>query len=183
MLYQQGTQRIEVIVRKDTGAGERGAKEKDTDNATQEPTENESSGGGTSRSSSAKSRFAKVNATHFLAVAKQGANLVIDYKLQGISLVNGDQAMQEQVARKVEIVQDVGNFASSVAMGATYGAAGGVPGAVLGMIFGAASSGMSIAYKYETREREYDYKMFKEDNAIEYKRSRAQINLTTGRLR
>ena len=68
-------------------------------------------------------------------------------------------------------------------MGAVYGAWGGPIGAVLGATFGAISSATSIGVKYAGREREFNYKVFKENNAIEYQRARASINMTTGRLR
>ena len=90
---------------------------------------------------------------------------------------------QENVQRRFEIVKDVGGFASSVAMGAVYGAWGGPIGAVLGATFGAISSATSIGAKYAGREREFNYKVFKENNSIEYQRARASINMTTGRLR
>ena len=45
------------------------------------------------------------------------------------------------------------------------------------------TSGVSLAVKYAGREREFNYKVFKENNAIEYQRARASINMTTGRLR
>ena len=80
-------------------------------------------------------------------------------------------------------MKDVTNIASSVGMGALYGSWGGPIGAVLGAAFGAVSSGVSTAVKYAGREREFNYKQFKENNAIEYQRARASISLTTGRLR
>ena len=85
--------------------------------------------------------------------------------------------------RRFEIVQDATNFASSVAMGAAYGSAGGPYGAAIGAVLGAVSSGVSLAFKFAGRQRDFEYKVFKENNAIEYQRARASINLTTGRLR
>lgn len=181
MLYQQGTQRIEIIVRKDSGAGQEGAKENETENVSANGTENETpSGNGLN---ARQKRIIKTNLTHTLAVAKQVIDLGIEYYISGIGQRNGDQALQEQVSRKVEIVKDTTNFASSVGMGALYGSWGGPIGAVLGATFGAVSTGASLLSKYKGRERDYDYKVFKENNAIEYQRSRANINLTTGRLR
>ena len=183
MLYQQGTQRIEIIVRKDGGASTKGANDKDADQVSEDSTSSTSSAKGSNASSSARNRFLKVNITHGVAVAKQIANLSINYAIQGIGNKYGDQALQENVERQFEIVQDIGNVASSIAMGATYGSAGGPVGMALGMVFGAVSSGASIAFKYAGREREFNYKQFKENNAIEYQRARASISLTTGRLR
>lgn len=181
MLYQQGTQRIEIIVRKDSGGGQDGAKETETENVSSSGTQNTTptSGGLTAR----QKRIIKTNTTHALAVSKQVIDLGIEYYVSGIGQRNGDQALQDQINRKVETVKDVTNLASSVAMGALYGSWGGPVGAVLGATFGAISTGVSTAVKYASRERDFNYKVFKENNAIEYQRSRAGINLTTGRLR
>ena len=181
MVYQQGTQRIEIIVRKDSGGGQNGAKETETENVSSTGTQNETqkSGGLTAR----QKRMIKTNATHALAITKQVADLGLEYVVSGIGQSNGDQALQDQVSRNVEIVKDVTGFASSVAMGALYGAWGGPVGAVLGATFGAISTGVSTAVKYANRERDFNYKVFKENNAIEYQRARASISLTTGRLR
>ena len=180
MLYQQGTQRIEIIVRKDS-IGQDGAKETETENVSSSDTQNTTptSGGLTAR----QKRIIKTNTTHALAVSKQVIDLGIEYYVSGIGQRNGDQALQDQINRKVEVVKDVTNLASSVAIGALYGSWGGPVGAVLGATFGAVSTGVSTAVKYASRERDFNYKVFKENNAIEYQRSRAGINLTTGRLR
>ena len=127
--------------------------------------------------------FWRTQVTHSLAVAKQLGLQAIQYKIAGIGYEQGDQALQQQVQRQVEQVQDVGNIATSIAMGATYGSMGGPLGSILGAVMMGAQTGISTLYKYATREREYDVKLFKENKAIEYKRARAQINLTTGRLR
>lgn len=181
MLYQQGTQRIEIIVRKDSSGGQDGAKETETENVSASGTQNTTptSGGLTAR----QKRIIKTNTTHALAIAKQVLDLGIEYYVGGIGQRNGDQALQEQVSRKVEAIKDYTNFASSVGMGALYGSWGGPVGAVLGTTFAAISTATSTISKYATRQRDYDYKVFKENNAIEYQRSRAGINLTTGRLR
>lgn len=184
MLYQQGTQRIEVIVKKESSvtASEKGAREIDVESVGGNAKTWRTSVFG-SESPQRIRRVIKTNATHALAVTKQVADLGLEYVVSGLGEANGDQAYQQQVARKVEIVKDVTGFASSVAMGALYGAWGGPIGAVLGAGLGAVASGASILIKYKGREREYDYKVFKEQNAIEYQRSRANINITTGRLR
>lgn len=181
MLYQQGTQRIEIIVRKDGGVGQEGAKEKETDNVSSNGTQtpsNESNG-----LNARQKRIIKTNTTHILATAKQVTDLGIEYYISGIGQRNGDQALQEQAQRKMEIFKDTTNLASSVAMGALYGSWGGPVGTLVGMSLAAISTGASLAVKYKGRERDYDYKIFKENNAIEYQRTRAGINLTNGRLR
>ena len=177
MLYQKGTQRIEVIVRKE-GGGVTGGRTIDPDEV-ENPTDTDA---GTTEGSTS-SRFLRTNITHGFATARQVGLLGVNYFIQGIGNYTGDQAHQQLVEREVEIYQDVTGFASSVAMGALYGSAGRLPGAVLGALFAAAGSGASLGFKYASREREFNYKVFKENNAIEYQRARASISLTAGRLR
>ena len=183
-VQNSGTQKIEVIIRKD-GGGTQGANETDSDSIS---TEGGATTGGQATTtkkglSNKTKRMIKVNVTHGIAVAHQAADLYINYQIQGIGYESGDQNLQDRIQRKVEIVQDVGNFATSVAMGAAYGSTGGPIGAALGAAFGAASSGASLIAKYRNRERDYTYKVFKENNAVEYNRSRAMINETNGRWR
>ena len=181
-LTQLGNQRIEIIVKKDGGSvSQTNAKEKETDNIGGENEEYSFWLGTANRDR--KKRVIKTNTTHGLAVLKQGADLVMEYYVGGLAYKTGDQAYQENVQRRVEVVKDVTGFAASVGMGALYGAWGGPLGAVLGATFAAVSSATSIGTKYMGREREFNYKIFKENNAIEYQRARASINMTTGRLR
>lgn len=183
MLHQKGTQRIEVIVRKEGGGtAETGSKETTPEDIGGKETTWRTSVFGSENPNRIK-RVIKTNTTHALAVSKQVIDLGIEYWVSGLGMKNGDQAYQENVSRQFEVVKDVTGFASSVAMGAVYGSWGGPIGMALGMLFGAVSSGVSIATKYKGREREFNYKVFKEENAIEYQRARASINLTTGRLR
>lgn len=184
-LYQQGTQRIEIIVKKQSdGGGDTGNKELDIDRDTEK-----NGGGGListltgSSNPQRQQRVLKTNLTHTLAVTKQIVDLGIEYKISGLGYQNGDQAYQERVSRRMEIFKDVTNVASSIGMGALYGSWGGPVGAIVGAALGAVSTGVSIATKYAGREREYDFKMFKEQNAVAYSRARAGINLTNGRLR
>lgn len=177
MLYQKGTQRIEVIVRKE-GGGVPGGRTIDPDQV-ENPTDTDT-GTTTGRTSN---RFLRVNLTHGFATARQVGLLGVNYWIQGTGNYTGDQAYQQLVEREVEIYQDVTGFASSVAMGALYGSAGQLPGAIFGALFAAAGSGASLGFKYASRERDFNYKVFKENNAIEYQRARASISLTAGRLR
>lgn len=184
MYVQSGTQRIEIIIRKD-GGGTKGANETETDSVSSEGGENTGAGSSSAGKglSAKKKRFLKVNITHGIGVVHQVADLAINYKVTGLGYSNGDQALQQQIERKVEIVTDVGNMATSIAMGAAYGSTGGPWGAAIGAVYGAIRSGSSLWAKYSKRERDYDFKVFKENNAIEYNRSRAMITETTGRLR
>lgn len=183
MLYQKGTQRIEVIVKKDSGIfGGAGAKETDADKTSAEGGENTTSSPKTGLNARQK-RIIKTNLTHLFATIKQSADLGIEYYIGGIGQRNGDQALQDRISRKMESVKDVSNFASSVAMGALYGSWGGTWGTIAGMTFAAASTGASTLVKYANRRRDYDFKVFKENNAIEYTRAKYGISLTNGRLR
>ena len=185
MLYQQN-QKIEVIVRKEDGGGGTAIA-----GANETPVEENAGNSGntflakiTGTTSKRKQyRVLKTNATHAWAVARQITGLVINYELGGIGYKNGDAALQDAAQRQYEIYQDSTSVASAVAMGALYGSWGGPLGAVLGATLNGISTAVSIGVKYKGREREYNVKMFKEENGIEYLRARASISLTTGRLR
>lgn len=176
-LYTQQAQKIEVIVRKEGGNGEKNNRESETDEVS-----NSKDGGNGAKKRQTK-RAATVTALHTYAVAKQFANAEINYYIGGLGMKSGDEVYQDQIARTWEVITDHTNVASGIAMGASFGAIGGVPTAILGGILGGLSSGVSVAFKYKGREREFSYKLFNENNSIEYKRARASINLTTGRLR
>lgn len=185
-MYTQQTQRIEVIVRKEGGGGEKGNKEVDTEEAGN--SNNKSSDG---RVSKAVRIVAKAQIMHGIAVGKHIANAGVNFWVGGLGYETGDEAYQQRVGRQVEIVQDATNTATSVAMGAMAGAMAGsvvpvvgtVIGGVVGGLLSTANSVTGLISKYAGRQRDFDFKMFKENNAIEYKRARAKINLTTGRLR
>lgn len=186
MNYQQYGNRIEVVVKK--GGGDAGA-EQQPQGAGEKSPEEESGNKtwrttffGTENKNKVK-RLIRVNATHTLAVARQWANLEINYATTGISYVTGDSAYQDLVQRRIEQFQDSTNVATSIVIGGLYGASAGPLGAVLGATIGGATTGISTIYKYRTRERDYDYKLFKENNSVSYMRARANVNLTTGRLR
>lgn len=190
-LYTQGEQKIRVIVMKGS--------ETTVINQITQPTDlgGGGSAGGVSSNkdnsiwssifgSNHKTRQQRViitNTTHALAVGKQVAGMGVEYWYSGLGYKTGDQAYQENVNRTVEIVEDAGNIASSISMGAVYGAWGGPIGAVLGATMGAVSSISSTAFKYANRDRDFNVKVFKENNSIEYQRARANISLTNGRLR
>ena len=182
-LTQLGNQRIEIIVKKESGTSSQiNAKETQAEDIGGRETTWRTSVFGSEDPRRIK-RVIKTNTTHALAVSKQVIDLGMEYWVSGLGYKTGDQSYQENVQRRFEIVKDVGGIASSVAMGAVYGAWGGPIGAVLGATFAAASTATSIGVKYAGREREFNYKVFKENNSIEYQRARASINMTTGRLR
>lgn len=177
MLYKQGTQRIEVIVRREGSGGSvsKGAKEKDP-NAP--PIDEEESERVEYRKALTGFTGQKV-----AALTKQVLREAVNYYVSGQGLYNGDQALQQQIDRQMEILQDGIGLAQNVAMGAASGAFLGVPGMIVGGLAGAATSAISIGARTAHRRREYNYEVFRENNAIEYSRARAMINLTTGRLR
>jgi len=182
MLYQQGTQRIEVIVRKDmTGDSGVGAKEQDASETPEVSNEKQQTSlGAPSRRTQ---RIVRANTMHILMVAKQTIGLAIDYWVGGIGFRNGDQAQQDRIERQIEQVTDVTNLASSVAFGAASNAWAGLPGMVIGAVTGAVSNITSTSAKYAKREREYSFKMMKENNSIEYNRARAGLIDFNGRVR
>lgn len=183
MNYQQ-SQRIEVIVRKDSGvSGEKGAKEKDAEEVANGETPTSDSDGGKQQKDNKSARFVRTNVTHLVAMTKQVATQSLNYWAAGIAYETGSESMQEAVQRKVEIVNDFGNIASSVAMGVAYGSAGGPIGMAVGAISMAVPTAVSTGLKYAGRARDYNFKAFQENNGIEYQRARAGLSLTTGRLR
>lgn len=185
MLYQQGTQRIEIIVRKDS-TGDSGAKEIKADEIGGGSEKNSGGWAEILTGSSSKRRqyrVFKTNTTHAIAVTKQITDLSIQHVIGGIGLRHGDQSLQDHIQRTMEKAKDTTSLASSVAMGAVYGSWGGPIGTVLGATFGLATTAASLGAKYAGRQREFNFKVFKENNSIEYRRARASINLTTGRLR
>lgn len=186
-LYEQGVQKIEVIVKKEGGLSTiRGANETKNDDIS-----SDSSSGGSEEKSSAfssndlskRSRVIKTNTTHTLAVARQVGLLAINYYVGGIGYSSGDQALQDNIQRQIEIVGDISGFLSATSMGALYGSWGGTIGTVVGATLGAIQSSTSTMFKYLGRNRKYNFDIFKEENTIEYNRYRANINLTNGRLR
>lgn len=180
MFYQQGTQRIEVIVRKEGGAGSAGAKEKPAESAGEETA---SAGEDFDRDAARLHRIVVTNTTHTLAVVMHGTSMALNYVIGGLGMRFGDEAYQETVSREVEIAKDVIGIGSSFAMGAVYGAWGGPTGAIIGSLLNGARTIVSTAFKYGERRRDFNYKVFKQENSIEYTRARASISLTTGRLR
>ena len=176
-IISKATNRIDIVVRADYGNME------NTQNSSTSPKEEQDE---KEQSPTRKSRAIRTLTTHALSssitIAFQGAN----YAVGGSGIYTGDESFQNYQQRQIEIVQDVQNVASSVGLNAMYGLiySGGNP--LIGSInagLGAMTSLTSKYVKYAARHREYNYKVFKENNAIEYNRSRANINLTNGRLR
>ena len=178
MYVQQGVRKIVVVVKGEGMVAAAGTDEKDPNEVVDSDVVEKKG-----KMSRRKKRIIITNTTHTLAIAKQSAYLYLNYALSRVSARNGDQALQDNLSRKVEIYKDVTNFASSLAMGYTYGKWGGTAGAVIGTVLAGTQTAMSTAVKYGERYAEYDIKLFKQNNAIEYQRARANLAATTGRLR
>ena len=89
MLYQQNTQRIEIIIRKDTIAMDATT---DTDKVSSQDgggADTPESQGGTS---SRKKKLLLTNLTHALSTTKMVADLAVEYEIGGLGYKTGDQA-------------------------------------------------------------------------------------------
>ena len=179
MYTQKGTQRIEVIVK---GEGVFGDGEMSSSDARGR---NNGSGerGKQQWAERRHDRILRQNAIHAVTTAIQIAKRGIHYTINGLSIQHGDKAMQEQVDRKMEIIEDAVSGIGGIVAGAMMGSFGGPIGVAVGIGIGLANAIANITFKYAEREREYNFKVFKQENAIEYKRARAGTNLTFGRLR
>ena len=177
-IISKATNRIDIVVRADYG----GATSDNTQSASTSPKEEQDLKTDEKRNTKQIRTLTTHALSASLTIAFQGAN----YAVGGSGIYTGDESFQNYQQRQIEIVQDVQNVASSVGLNMMYGLiySGGNP--VVGAInagIGAMTSLTSKYVKYAGRHREYNYKVFKENNAIEYNRSRANINLTNGRLR
>lgn len=181
MLVQQGVQKIEVIVRKGGAVGAasvQGAKE----NTAEEKTGDKNTADGGVGNYTQK-RALKTTVMHAFTTAKSNADHLIDFYEAGLGMQYGDQAYQDRVQRVTEQYRDVSNTAIAIAMGARMASWGGPVFAAIGGAIGGLTSITSIGFRQARRERDFNYKVFKENSSVEYARARANINLTTGRLR
>lgn len=177
MYTQKGTQRIEIVVR---GEGIYGTGEQER------ATGNNNGSGERGKKQWAERRRGRIwrqNAIHLGSTIWQISKRGIHYAINGLGMQYGDKAFQEQVDRRVEIFEDVTNGIGGVLAGAMMGSFGGPIGVAFGVAIGVANAVANVSFKYAQREREYNFKVFKQENAIEYKRARANTNLTFGRLR
>ena len=83
----------------------------------------------------------------------------------------------------MEIATDVTGIIGNTLSGAATGSLFGIGGTLIGAFAGFLSSAISIGFRQAERVRDFNFREFKENNSIEYQRARANINLTTGRLR
>lgn len=183
-LVTNAAQRIEIVVRKDIGIG---GDSNDTDTSPKEKQEENSA---TNTETKGLTRLQKRVRTslnmHAIAAANQVVTQTANYIVGGIGVYSGDSTLQDYAQRQVEKFTDTTGVLSSISMGAVSGfmvSGGNIGVAAISAGISAVSTLTSKYYKYAARHREYEFKNFKENNAIEYNRSRANINLTTGRLR
>ena len=127
--------------------------------------------------------------TQFFAIqsginlATQTAKQFINYYVSNIGRRNGDSHYQAIVNRRIEQVTDVLSIGQCALSGAAAGAMFGAPGVAIGALVGAASSGISLGFKYAERERDYQYQRFTDDNSQAYNLARANYSVFTGRVR
>ena len=172
--------RVEIVVRKESGALETQANSDESVKAKQE--DNDTS----TYDDRLKSRIKRVALTHTMSAAMQITQQTAHYITGGIGVYSGDSSYQDYCQRQVEIVNDVVSTTSAFALNTMYGtiySGGNIGVGLLNGVIGGMSSLTGKYFKYAARHRERDFKVFKENNAIEYNRSRANINLTNGRLR
>ena len=181
-LFKQG-QKIEVIVRKeDSNAATAGANDESAEKSGTGAEQAGQDGAGTTTEGRSKVNK-RITATKVLAAGIAAGRLYVNYIAGGVAYRNGDDAEQEAVQRNFEMAEEAIGLAASVGIGATYGIRGGAPGAVIGAVLALATTATSLGFKYAGKYREYNAKVFKEENGIEYLRARSQVSLTTGRLR
>lgn len=186
-LMSNAATRVEIVVTKGMGGGgesvalasDKSPVEAAKERKTAKQKEDE-------RQARVKARANRLLMRHMIGGAIQITSQTTNYLVSGIGASSGDSAYQDYMQREVEKVMDITGIVSSGAMSFGSGLAisgGNVVFAAANMAVTSMSTLTSKYFKYMARYREYNYKTFKENNAIEYNRSRANINLTTGRLR
>lgn len=169
--YVQGSSRVDVYVHKDGGGGDnqpQGAK-------TGDGGENKEKNYAFSRLLTGGKNLRAVSG-HTASAMFNMAKSTVQYAHSFVGDQNGDKSLQEQIDRQTEVREDILGSMFSVGMAtAQWG--------VFGFVLGTVTKGTELALKYSKRQKEYNMKIFKEENGIQYLRARASINLTTGRLR
>lgn len=181
-MFVQGTQRIEVIVRKEGGLATQGAKEKDVLQSGEQEEKSTASATRSNKNSGNRAMTFEYTKSVF-NIGRQVFSYTLNTVVRNVGRERGDQAAQQIVSRQVEIGTDWFNGAVAVASGIAFGAQFGPVGMIVGGALGAVGSILSVVHRDNEREREFNLKAFKENNSISYARARASISLTTGRLR
>lgn len=118
-----------------------------------------------------------------LRVASQLVKQTANYYVSDIGRKNGDSNYQAIINRQIEVVSDSMSFASGALSGAAAGSMFGPVGAGIGLVVGAASSAISLGFKYAEKDRNYQHEMFKDSNSQAYNLARTSFQGFTGRLR
>ena len=118
-----------------------------------------------------------------LRVASQVVKQTANFYVSDIGRKNGDSNYQAVINRQIEVVSDSMSFASGALSGVAAGSMFGPVGAGIGLVVGAASSAISLGFKYAERQRDYQHEMFKNNNSQAYNLARTNFQGFTGRLR
>jgi hypothetical protein len=180
MIYQQNKQTLYVVVRGE-GVTSGGNVEKTTDKSPKE--EAEETKQETSKNKKTSNRVKMITATHAIATIYGIGVAGYNYAMGDIAGTTGDKNFGDIVKRNSETSKDVVDVLIATTMGAYYGSRGGVVAGFVTAGLSFATATASKVNKYLVRDREYNIETFKMDNEINYVRSRANINLTNGRLR
>ena len=185
MLFKQSG-KIEIIIRKDdTSAMTAGANEQ----ATNETPNNPNKKGRKKKERDALGftrQQEKLHIVHAIQTAKHLGLTAINLAINDKARQTGDSALQARAERQMEIIKDVTNpllSAGTAFAAGTIGTGGNVAAGAISAILSLTNTFATTWAKYAERRRTYNYTIAKENNAIEYKRARANINLVTGRLR
>lgn len=185
MLFKQSG-KIEIIIRKaDYDANTAGANEQGT---------NETPNGENKKEVKNKSRNAlgltrqqtKLHLVHAVQTARHLGLTAINLAMNDKARQTGDSALQAKAERQIELAKDVANplvNAGTAFTAGTIGTGGNIMAGAISAVLSLVNTTTTTWAKYEERRRAYNYKVAKENNAIEYKRARANVNLVTGRLR
>lgn len=118
-----------------------------------------------------------------IRVASQLVRQAANYYISDIGRKNGDSNYQAIINRQIETITDPLSLVGGAFSGAAAGSMFGPVGAGIGLMVGAASSAISLGFKYAERQRDYQHEMFKENNSQAYNLARTSFQGFTGRLR
>lgn len=178
-LMTNAATRVDIVVSKVSGGG-------DGDGSNESPKEQNEEKKAEAKAQRIKQRTKRMITRKIIAATIQLTEQTVNYYNSGIGTYSGDSAYQDYQQRQAEKVLDTVNIGSSAGMGFMNGlmVSGGNPAVGLAVAgLQTITTLTSKYYKYAQRHRDYNLKTFKENNAIEYNRTRANINLTNGRLR
>lgn len=118
-----------------------------------------------------------------LRIAGQFIKQTANYYISDIGRRNGDSNYQSMVNRQIEVASDSLSVVGGALSGAATGSMFGPVGAGIGLVLGVASSAISLGFKYNEREREYQHKLFQQNTSQAFNLARANYSAFTGRAR